>query len=284
MKIHEDLLGTSLSLSGSGYSGTRIFVAEGFEGPPQRRMLDVLENALIPKPGDPHPVAPGATVQDINVNTRDDQNTVFEVSVTYGGNEEGTAEGLEGTGIKGFEISASTSTIKMRTDADGNVMQVFYVGPYRTFEIVGVSSNFTVGYFEGGIVDGSGFMEVEKENITTAVSITVERDRSALAEHFRIKGRVNQDTWGTKGPKEWLALGVDGSLQDNGKHTWNYHFSHNESTWMFTGKITEAYESNIKSIAQYFTLTEDMISPGNGIQMFDVYPSIPFSTLGFDIS
>ena len=83
-----DVIGSgAIQRSGRGWTDTRNFVVEAVTSEKWRRKHDAVLAPGIPRIGDLHPIAVGATVQDISAEPMDGSNTVFLVSVSYGGDE-----------------------------------------------------------------------------------------------------------------------------------------------------------------------------------------------------
>lgn len=285
MEVIPDLVRGQIRRDSSGWSATRVFdvkVPEG--GDPETVQWRVTQDPRIPKYGDPHKVIPGITVSNISVDhddLRDGYN--FDVTVEYSGDSEGTAPGLESTGIKGIEVSTSTITAQTIRDASGKLMLVKYEGP--EFVIGG----FAQGMWSPGTPDQvvrfayeNRVEPVEYELPTVTVSVTRERNRPSHVASVNSATYTNAGKWSGLGAKRWLSLGIDSTLNSNGKYDWRYQFAIappriENMTWMYRAEPVVRDDTTGYSVKASNTV-------GNGIEFFNIYQAANFKQkFGFEI-
>lgn len=276
MAVIADRVEGTLRHDGSGWSDMRAFLVTDVTGAnPAARKYTAINHPDIPRRGDAHPGGvPGCTVQSIDCEPESGDNTKFRVTVQYGGDTDGTASGLEGTGVKGIDLSSSTVTKTTRTDVNGNLLFVSYQGP--SFEI---RSNSVEAAQDVAILSTSGVLQAEYEVSILRATVTVERPTPSLSEHLRAKDRTNSVPWSGCPVATWLCLGVDSSIGNNGNYDWRYQLAHLDDetetpnrTWRFRAEINQV--SGV--------LPADA-SEGNGYKHFPIYKTINFSSFGFVI-
>lgn len=270
MAVISDIIEGALRHSGSGYEDTRVFIVSEVSGEPSARKWNALNTSGIPRRGDPHPVIPGISVQDIAINPKENDNAIYHVVCEYGGDSEGTAEGLEGSGIKGIEISTSTATIETSKDINGEFMIVTYEGPSFFLTLNSIEPPKEVS-----LISTSGVLRGEYEISILRAVVTVERNIPSLSENFRVAMKTNDSEWSGGGLDEWLILGVDSSVSGNGKHDWRYQLARApDRGWSLRGELRNTMFGN--------PLPSDAVE-GNGIEYFQLYERINYDTLGFSI-
>lgn len=284
-EVIEDLVRGSLRRDVNGWAATRVFhVTLPDGGDPTSALYRATQPAQVPNYGDPHPAVPGISVSAIGVahdELRDGKN--FDVSIEYGGDAEGTAPGLENTGIKGIEVSTSTVSTRGFRDKDGELMIVRFEGK----EIV-------LAGREGGIWSPGSAAQTFRDVITTepieaefelptvTVTVTREKSRPSHVDSLQTAVHTNSSTWGGLGPKRWLSLGIDSNLNSSGTFDWRYLFAvapvrPEDNTWRFYAEPILRTDSNGTALRLDATL-------GNGIELFDLYRTADFSDLfGFEI-
>ena len=274
MAVIADIIEGSLRHNGQGYEDTRVFIVKDIQGSPSARKWAALNASGVPRRGDSHPVVPGISVQDVDVSMKDGDPSIFTVSVNYGGDTEGTAEGLEGTGIKGIEISTSTATVTTSRDINGEMMIVRYEGPTLRLQLNSQQPpEDAVSFSAMSHVVGEYDVQVLR------AIVTVERSLPALSENRRYALRTNAVPWSGAGVEQWLLLGVDSSVSGNGRHDWRYQLALTPDYrgWRLKGDI-----SNGSQVWNLPNLPEGTVE-GNGLKYFQLYETFDFARLGFQI-
>lgn len=271
-----DIIEGSIQLSGSGWEDERIYLVRVDPGPnPAARKFEAATHPDVPRRGDSHPGGvPGCTVQSVTATPESNDPETFRITVKYGGDTDGTAAALEGTGIKGLDLSTSTITKTTRTDRDGNLLWVSYQGP--SFQVRATSAEPAQDVV---VLGTSGVLQAEFEVSLLRATVTVERPLPGLSEHVRCKDRTNVLPWSGEPAGTWLCLGVDSSVGQNGNHDWRYQLAHLHDltedppkTWLFRAEINQV--SGV--------LPAD-VSEGNGYKHFPMYRTLDFGSLGFEI-
>lgn len=285
MKVIPDLVRGSIRRDVGGWSATRVFHAPLPEGgDPTSAPYRAAQLPGIPKYGDPHPAIPGITVSSISVDHDETQDGFnYNVTVEYSGDSEGTAPGLENTGIKGIDVATSTVTAQTIRDANGKIMIVRYEGP-----------EFVIAGFEGGMWSPgtedqivryayeNRVQPVEYDLPTVTVSVTRERNKSSHVASINAATLTNLGKWSGLGAKQWLSLGIDSTLNSNGKFDWRYQFAvapqrTDNVTWMHRAEPVIRDDSTGYSVK----LSN---SVGNGIEYFNIYKPVNFKQkFGFEI-
>lgn len=272
MAIIKDIIEGSLRHTSNGWEDTRVFLVTGLVGDALRRKWDAANHPEVPRRGAAHPRAPGATVQNVSAAPYMDDNAIYQVTVDYGGDSQGTAAGLEGSGIKGVEISTSTATIETREDIDGNKLIVTYEG--EPFIARTAGGAFSVESFVNiPFIRQSSLFKAEYEISVLRAVVTVERPIPSLSAHQAVKMHTNRYPWSGEPSDSWLILGVDSSANGNGSHDHRYQLAHTDETWLFRGDVGNGNETYLPKDARV----------GNGIELFHLYPQLDYATLGFTI-
>jgi hypothetical protein len=278
MAVISDLIEGTLSHDGSGWQDRRLFMVTDVTGAnPAARKYTAINHPDIPRRGDAHPGGvPGCTVQSIDCEPESGDNTKFRVTVQYGGDSAGSAESLQGSGIKALEISTSTLSKETTRDINGRRMQVTYTGETYLINLVGYESPQE---FTPTIVSQIGVAEYDE--VLIRASVTVERTIPSLSENFAVAGRVNASRWSGSDPYTWLCVGVDSSVGSNGRHDWRYQLAYLKEGWRFEASVGKGGYLGGGTIGTNYVASD--IRVGNGIEFFDLYEPYEFRSLGFEI-
>lgn len=267
----------AIQQTGRGWTDTRAFVVDQVTSEKWRRKWDAVMAPGIPRIGDLHPIAAGATVQDVSAEPMDSSNATFLVTVSYGGDEDGESIGAPGSGIKSLDVQTQTVSQTTNRDLAGRRMQTVYYGPSVTIETGSTGGIFD--FSERTFVEVpssviSKFGEAEYETTFLRFTVVTERPLPSFGYMRRLGTlpAVNAAPWSGEDAKTWLLLGIDSSSNDSGGHDWRWTLAFNEETWRYKLEVT--LEQNYRPLDT---------TVGNGIEFFDVYPVIDFSSFGFTI-
>lgn len=285
--IREDVIEGSgrMAVSGSGWTDVRAFRVRSDAVEPYRRKYDAIYCAGVPRRGQRHPIAPGATVQNVDAVAVDGSNKIYQVIVNYGGDAEGdSVAGVEGSGIKTLDVQTQTVSVSSLFDINGDRVVAEYFGPSRLVAVYNSESFVSPGigsiaapqtrFVEAPSSRLFRHGEAEYEITFQKISITTEEALPAFG-FMRSLGRLpamNSAPWSGEASKTWLLYGVDSSSNDSGGHDWRWTIGFNDETWQYKVSV-EGYGGNFP----------DDLEVGNGIEFYDVYPSIDFSIFGWSI-
>lgn len=285
MRYVPDIVQGSLRRDVSGWSATRVYsVTLSPGGDATSAPFRAAQVEGIPRYGDPHPSIPGITVSSININHDDLQDGLnYQITIEYSGDSEGTAPGLESTGIKSIEVSTSTISAQTIRDTNGKIMMVRYEGP-----------EFVIGGLPGGMWSpgtpeqvvrfsyNNRVLPVEYDLPTVTVSVTRERSKASHIASLNSATFTNLGRWSGLGAKRWLSLGIDSTLNSNGRFDWRYQYAvaparAGNVTWMHRAEPVVRDDSTGYSVSLANTV-------GNGIEFFDIYKPVNFrQKFGFEI-
>ena len=266
--------GGKISESADGYTHTVAYFLCAVPGDGQRQLWNALQDASIPRIGDPHPVVPGIVVTDRSGEPIDDGQIRVEVNYAPG----------NGTNTPAFDLNASGSrpegTIAISSTATSE---------QTNFDKYGAPLKTT---YTGKLVDDDG-NETDVKNQEQVATIEVQRPQllitftrrergSPLELAATVVGCINREDLGSiYAPQTLLCTRIDATSDDNGA-TFNvtYEFQHKPDTWaQVVVFIDNQIDRPPPDVVKAALGGPFGARSANGLAVYDIYPEANFEAL-----
>jgi hypothetical protein len=251
----------SASRTPQGWEIQRAALVDGLGGAPASRMTRALRCPGLPTIGSPHPDAPGAVLDRIEVVADDRTTDRVRLALTYRTLNPETADpalgpSRDGVKVLGVELFSTTQTERTNLDAAGREMIAVFKGTWYNAD--GSTAPFTVAWDE-----------VQADVFRPQLGVRIRHERPALPRDLAADyvGAVNSDAWSGFKPGTWLITSL---AAESGSGAWvaTLEALYRPLGWQLTHIMK--IDGRVPSAAVR----------GNGIETFQIYRPRRFAKLG----
>lgn len=232
-----------------------LYTVTGLEGNPAGRAIAAASASQIPRYNQPHPTRPDLRARRFRTSTVQGQPNTFAVEVTF--LDPDAASGADGDAIGSTTVSMQTEVLSEVTTRDIGNRQMVTRYTRRLFGEFGARQDISQSH------------RVTVERPTFALRIERVESNLGFRNAVQFSGRVNSRPWQGLPAKHWL-INISSEPIDAARNRIQYSATYNPDSWRAT--LIATLSSGV--------IPEPFPTEGNGVSVYDVYPSADFNRLG----
>ena len=268
MRVELDYVqGATVRQNANGIEVVRRARISELAGPKVLRQREALDAVGLPRYGDRHPAWGDLRVVEIDLTSLDVGQ--FEAQITYRYPSPTELAHMESVGtVIDRQWFAVTVTEAKTTDINGDALRNFYYGDPLTPNISAGRLRLTKLF--GQLAIKADNAEIQRPSIGARVTMSEADSIAPLLTQGFGQGGINLGRWSGYPPKTWLVGGMD-SQWERDRWVNTYELFYKPDTWQF------------RSTVEWYGAPPSDATVGNGIQIFDVYPTVNFNQLPFTL-